>query len=204
MGQTAQPVLEGGMRPWCPLHGVTPVSAVGPHSGYSPWDGFWEGGPQAFGTVVLAQGLGRSDAEPRPWGAPGTPQNKARVGVQGTEGRAGGHNTGDTTTGNSRTATHTPDTIAPAPRQPRHRHAPTRFPPTCTHAQHRHRAVPTLPSRTEPYRPYRAVPDLTEPHGSGALPPRAPIHSPTRGGNEPRAPRAGSAAPRWPRPSPRA
>lgn len=65
--------------------------------------------------------------------APLAPQNKTRVGVQGTEGREGGHSTGDTTTGDPRARW---TRIAPPPREPRHRHtrAWTRSPPARTHA----------------------------------------------------------------------
>lgn len=176
-GGTNSTPRAGGRRrsvvslPWC-HPSVTQVPAMGPRSGYSPWDAFWDGGPRAFGMLVLPQGLGRSDAEPRPWGAPFAPQNKARVGVQGTERRAGGHSTGGTTTGEPRAARTprtrsrpphaSPGTITPARGPAPHLHAPT--PSTGTEL---YRAVPsrTVPYRTSPGRTesYRTLPSRTGP-----------------------------------------
>lgn len=197
-------------RECCPRHSVTPVSAVRPHSGYAPWDGFWDGGLQAFGTLVLPQGLGWSDAEP--WGAPGSPLRPPEQSTRGcarhrgvcawTQHRRYSHG------GSTRSHAHpghdrARPTRAPAPSHPRVDTLPTCMYPRLTQA----------PGCTEPFQatrcltePFGALPDLTEPHGSDAEPARAPVHSFThpRRGNERRAPRAGSAAPRWPRPSPRA
>lgn len=153
------------MRPWCPLHGVTTVSAMGPHSGYSPWDGFWDGHGGA------GPGAGQERCRAKAMGSPRKPSEQSTRGCARHRGACRwaqhrGHNHGE--------STHTPDTIAPAPRQPRHRHTPTRFPPACTHAQHRHRAVPTLPSRREPY---RTLPSRTGPYRAARLRCAAPARA---------------------------
>lgn len=210
MGQTEQPVLEGGERPWCPRHGVTPVSAVGPHSGYSPWDGFWDAGPQAFGTLMLPQGLGWSDAES--WGAPGSPLRPSEQSTREWASYRGActwtQHRGYNHEGSARSYAHSGHDRARPTRAPAPSHPRVDTLPTCTYPR-----LTEAPGCTEPFRatrcltePHGALPDLTEPRGCGAVRcPRARpfIHSPTRAVGTSRArrgreaqPRAGPAPPR--------
>lgn len=196
--------------PWC-HSSVTPVPAMGPCSGYSPWDAFWDGGPPAFGILVLPQGLGRSDAEPRPWAAPRSPHRPPEQSTRGCARHRGacrwtrhqGYNHG----GSTRSHAHSGHDRARPTRAPALSHPRVDTLPTCTYPR-----LAQAPSYTEPFRatwcltgPYRAVRSLTGPYraarGRCGAHARARSFTRPRRGNEPRAPRAGSAAPRWLRPS---
>lgn len=206
-----------GDRPWCPLHGVTPVSAVGPHSGccgvgfgmgVSKRSGHWSC-PRGWAGAMQSQGRGGEPPSPPEQNTRGRARHMQVDSAPGIQPRGTHAHSGHA----SRPPHAGPGTATPARGRARHPHVPT--PSAGTEL---YRAVP---SRSEPHGalpdptgPHRALPDLTGPYRASRARCGAPAHSfihsffhsfsHPRRGNEPRAPRAGSAAPPWPRPSPRA